>query len=333
MMLLAMLFLLAPSSLARDDLEGQLADCQRELASLRDSSLSRVCRWVADPGKEARQTLKQTVSDFLKATHLSEDQPEVQMTISLSADELVALRRFLLTDEGQSEQIQGILATSMRPLEAKDFLSSVGDEATVIVLVSIVAVCVCYVLWKGVPMWHLAVLVAVTSVAWQWVHLYKLALAKKRAKMAKLADVPSSCMIGKKGWLEALTDVIGIGTNADAKCEAYYETLLVDPLWEVTPLRAITETASHMVLKPLEGAGHSIGLFLERVVAPMPWLWKLPALCIAFLLLLALMLAACGYRLKSMFFCIEPIRKTSQKRSLPYPTEANVIDRIEDSRR
>ena len=34
---------------------------------------------------------------------------------------------------------------------------------------------------------------------------------------------------------------------------------MVDPFWEVTPLKAVTETVTQFVLRPLEVAGTSIG--------------------------------------------------------------------------
>ena len=34
---------------------------------------------------------------------------------------------------------------------------------------------------------------------------------------------------------------------------------MVDPFWEVTPLKAVTETVTQFILQPLEIAGTSIG--------------------------------------------------------------------------
>ena len=36
---------------------------------------------------------------------------------------------------------------------------------------------------------------------------------------------------------------------------------MVDPFWEVTPLKAVTETVTQFILQPLEIAGASIGKF------------------------------------------------------------------------
>ena len=40
-----------------------------------------------------------------------------------------------------------------------------------------------------------------------------------------------------------------------------FQALMVDPFWEVTPLKAVTETVTQFILHPLEIAGTSIGKF------------------------------------------------------------------------
>ena len=125
------------------------------------------------------------------------------------------------------------------------------------------------------------------------------------------------------------------------RCEAYYEALMVDPLWEVTPLRALAETASQVALRPLEMCGASAGAFLADFLAPLPLAWKLPALAVCAAALLLLLLMACGYRVRSplLLLSVEPAARdrgggeaavTAQpppppREPLPYPTEPNEI--------
>ena len=40
---------------------------------------------------------------------------------------------------------------------------------------------------------------------------------------------------------------------------------MVDPFWEVTPLKAVTETVTQFILRPLEIAGTSTGKFVLLV--------------------------------------------------------------------
>ena len=69
---------------------------------------------------------------------------------------------------------------------------------------------------------------------------------------------------------------------------------MVDPLWEVTPLRALTETASQFVLRPLEMMGATVGVFFAEVLAPLPLMWKLPVMVMVAVAVLLVLLMACG---------------------------------------
>ncbi len=61
-----------------------------------------------------------------------------------------------------------------------------------------IAVLSVFFLWRGVAVWKAAVLITVGSVAWTWVHMYKLALSKKQATLSKLGDVPRQCLVEKQ---------------------------------------------------------------------------------------------------------------------------------------
>ena len=71
------------------------------------------------------------------------------------------------------------------------------------------------------------------------------------------------------------------GVNDVNNCEAYYEALMVDPLWEVSPLSALSETAALFVLRPLELLGAAAGVFFRDFLGPIPFIWKVPCLAIA----------------------------------------------------
>ena len=95
---------------------------------------------------------------------------------------------------------------------------------------------------------------------------------------------------------------------------------MVDPFWEVTPLKAVTETVTQFILRPLEIAGTSIGkstilvkiqsirlnekvwilyssgVFFNELIAPIPFFWKVPVLVIGAAIILLLVVMACGYR-------------------------------------
>ncbi len=81
---------------------------------------------------------------------------------------------------------------------------------------------------------------------------------------------------------------------------------MVDPFWEVTPLKAIAETASQFVLRPLEVFGGSVGVFFAELLSPLPVAWKIPVLVIGAAVILLLVIMLCGYRIRSLMFSIEP---------------------------
>ena len=103
---------------------------------------------------------------------------------------------------------------------------------------------------------------------------------------------------------------------------------MVDPFWEVTPLKAVTETVTQFILRPLEVAGTSIGkftilvniqmirlnkqvcilyssgVFFNELIAPIPFFWKVPVLVIGAAIILLLVVMACGYRDKHVVYQI-----------------------------
>ena len=102
------------------------------------------------------------------------------------------------------------------------------------------------------------------------------------------------CLVEKQGWFNSLSDAFyGVLGVKDNKCEVYYEALMVDPFWEVTPLVAVSETLSQFVLRPLEMCGASLGTFFNEILAPMPLLWKIPVLIIGMIIILLVLLMSC----------------------------------------
>ena len=73
----------------------------------------------------------------------------------------------------------------------------------------------------------------IASVPWEWMRLYRSAMARKTA--AKF-NVPEECFTTKmsygaliKWWLR---DTFSF---AESSCSKYYDSVIVDPIWEVTP--------------------------------------------------------------------------------------------------
>lgn len=198
-------------------------------------------------------------------------------------------------------------------------ISFISHEGFIVFQILLLSSLLIFFLWRGVALWRIAVVLVIGSVAWTWIHLYKVALSKKQATLSRLGETPQRCLVEKQGWAAAFKGawysalgeiqsfhlhvfenctpsfIDSISGIQDNKCEAYYEALMVDPFWEITPLKAITETASQFVLRPLEVLGSSIGIFFSGILEPIPIFWKIPVLIVGLIVIVLLLLMGCRY--------------------------------------
>ncbi len=107
----------------------RLFDCEDSLGKVLkekdggggDSYLDRVCQWATSRGSSdgGKDALKKTVKHILEAARLdnaanSGGGAVVDLRFSVSREDLVSLRRFVLNDEGSAERVQDILKSSLR---------------------------------------------------------------------------------------------------------------------------------------------------------------------------------------------------------------------------
>ena len=102
--------------------QNELQKCQKALKEDGEngSYLDQVCRWIGNPGKAGKATLKTTVHNYLKALGLDKAELDIfsgkkdaEVLISLSHTDISNLRHFLLNDDGDEGKIQDILANSI----------------------------------------------------------------------------------------------------------------------------------------------------------------------------------------------------------------------------
>ncbi|CAC5400504.1 CLCC1 [Mytilus coruscus] len=94
-------------------------------------------------------------------------------------------------------------------------------------------------------------------------------------------------------------------------CEKYHTALLVDPLWEITPLMVLSSVITRSLLHPIElffgGIGKSFRLFFNEIPAQ----WQPIMLIVIVLVFLLTIVMLCGYRISlPLILKIEP--KTPQ---------------------
>ena len=177
--------------------------------------------------------------------------------------------------------------------------------------ISLFAICA-YCAIKKVKPWRIAVVIFFSSWGWTWIHLYQLAVAKQQATLSRLSHIPDTCQ--KESWFSALTSIFQ-GESETAKCDAYYSALLVNPVLEATPIRALTEMLSLFILRPLQLLGESLGIYYKTLLDPLPLVWKIPCLLLGTLVLCLLFLLTFRYSITTPFgiVTIEPSSKSKNK--------------------
>ena len=316
--LLLLISLASPPACLTSDLTEQLEEtrleldlCQKKLndQSYLGSVCSKVGTWLT------RDTsLKSSVVKFLdKLSLLSPSQAVVgverDVTVELTSQDIKSLKRFALHGEGSPDHVEQILLNSLIVRETildrtTDFFSQTFAESSmhikanyvIIFQVLVLLLCVVLPLCLGSHKLPVFLLMCLYAVFTTWVKLYYTAAAKKQATLAKLGNIPNSCLLEKQGWMAAVGDFVGGLLNGrQDPCEEYYTAAMVDPAWEVGLVAAVMETVSVCVIIPAETIGTAMGSYYTCLLQPLPWVWKLPVLLLATLSLLFLLLLLCGY--------------------------------------
>lgn len=312
--------------------KSELSECETKLSS--NTYLNQVCSRVGSLlGPKQDPALKTTVQKLLKhfnldSIPLNPDGPPQQKELTLKMDnsDLITLRRFILNGEGSDESVQDVLIRSLIPrennaIDISQYLSNilpggstmsphVRPGLVVSVIVGVVGM-LGLVLYRGVGMFKVVLFIMFLSVTMTWANMYMNAAAKKQATLARLGNVPKACLLEKQGWASASVDFVrGLFNRKVDPCEEYYAAAMVDPLWEVSILDAITETVCQLIIRPCSALGIILGNFYSNIIDPIPFAWKIPVAIIATILLLFLMLLCCGYEISIPFILkIAPHKK------------------------
>ncbi|XP_022089166.1 chloride channel CLIC-like protein 1 [Acanthaster planci] len=132
------------------------------------------------------------------------------------------------------------------------------------------------------------------SVCWNWVYLYKKELAVRISTMHKGQDMPPECMPDKMTWLDSIKEALRKQlTFKKDPCDVYHENVLVDPIYEVPPTRAIVHTLSTMFMEPLKTLGKQVSSFHRELLQDLPYAAWLPALLTVYLSLAVVCVLMC----------------------------------------
>ena len=242
--------------------KSDLSECESKLST--NSYLNQVCSRVGSIlGSGHDPALKTTVHKLLQHLNLDSvplspdgSSREKDLTLKITNNDLISLRRYILNDEGTDSGVQDILIRSLIPREASSSLLSldlpqyfsnllpssgpafsphVRPGLVVAVIIGVVAV-LGLILYRGVAVWKVLLFVVFMSVTMTWANMYMNAAAKKQATLARLGNVPMTCLLEKQGWASAGAEFVKSLFNKKMDpCEEYYAAAMVDPLWEVSP--------------------------------------------------------------------------------------------------
>ncbi|CAG2256306.1 CLCC1 [Mytilus edulis] len=149
-------------------------------------------------------------------------------------------------------------------------------------------------------------LMFLASIPFEYVRLFQTEAAKRMAVMGK--GVPRECYPEQMTITESVRYwmVSQLSWQHDP-CEKYHTAILVDPLWEITPLMVLSSVITRSLLHPIElffeGIGKSLRLFFNEIPAQ----WQPIMLIFIVLVSLLTIVMMCGYKIKLPFILhIEP---------------------------
>ena len=343
------------------DLTDQLNKMKEELnkceAKLSDQSYlgqvcSRVGSWMGkdSSGASVKSTVRKLLTHFDLLSNTLDPKAkgvEKDLVIKFSNQELRALRKFVLNDDGSPEKMEDLLVEAFHLKDSwfdqtSEFVTHTFGATSLhfkanYVIVFQVLILLCGVIlpllltknkWMMIP--YITFFLCIYAVMTTWIRQYYTAAAKKQATLAKHANVPNSCLLEKQGWISAARQIlVGLFDGKVDPCEAYYTAAMVDPAFEVGLISAFIETFSVCIVLPAQTLGLALGSYYNNLLEPLPWFWKVPVLVMATILLLFLLLLTCGYEFRIPFLLsIGPGRKRSKsvKRRLENDTSQSQLE-------
>ncbi|KAL3868652.1 hypothetical protein ACJMK2_041431 [Sinanodonta woodiana] len=149
---------------------------------------------------------------------------------------------------------------------------------------------------------QLIIFMFIVSVPMTWFELYQSEDIKRQTISAQA--VPEECKTAGKDnfWLF----VKSFFSSREHKCSAYWEHLLIDPVWKITPTKAIAVTIVRFFVSPLKDVGASMREFTISVFHDLPiQLYPIAIVMIGLFLFLFLFMS-CGYSLHLPLISISP---------------------------
>ena len=230
-------------------LEVKLSHCQKDLENMPVHCPACAEKTVINASPCDTPYFKKLVRTILGNI---EDRGDHEVTVTASSDDVSTLEKFVTSKDGNVQDVSEVLIRIISNFKGKDDLFDFGQwdtsslsyitKETALILVAVMLMISAVVIfemrtklpWRS-QLWFVLFACFIFSIPWEWYHLYRKAFASKQAQMAK--EIPKQCrpdhelqpLESLKLWLR------NSFTFSDDMCIKYQETLLVDPIWEVSP--------------------------------------------------------------------------------------------------
>ncbi|XP_062598546.1 chloride channel CLIC-like protein 1 [Saccostrea cucullata] len=159
----------------------------------------------------------------------------------------------------------------------------------------------------------LTILTLLISIPFEYMRLYQEQVAKKVAVMK--VGAPRECVPQEMNFLESLKYWINWELSwVHDPCEKYHKAMLVDPLWEISPLLVLWSALVRGILHPIELFFSSIGKSFKLFFSEIPAQWQPFMFILIVFVFVVVMVMSCSYRISLPFILkIEPKTPVTQK--------------------
>ncbi|ELU06457.1 hypothetical protein CAPTEDRAFT_228306 [Capitella teleta] len=323
--------------------EAGCGECKKDLASV-NTAINKCQRELNDSKKLNhiptdfwffKQFISQLVQHF-GSPWGSDDDVFYQMSIKVTRDDLKLLSGFSQGEKIRVQEAHGILSQMVLQVEQMNLSNNpslrlswreeVGHWALIALQVTGSVSAVLLIVWLGstlrvslVLFIRLTVMALLMTIPWTWWHLYLEEIAKRHSDVMK--EVPLACRDVEVSWFRWLSSLYTIRTD---ECYEFQRNLLVDPMWDVPPTKAVAVTLTRFLMEPLEHIALGFKRFIVAMVTDVPVMLYFPLLLFSMFLLFLLLIFLSGYRVDILYlFSLSPGNDQRQRiRSLERENES-----------
>lgn len=303
-----------------EKLMSKLQECEQKVAGIKQGDETFTYR-------EEMPFMKRYINQLME--HFTVDTSESQdyrVTVHLTTEDKLLLKKFVVGEIDKLQEVDEILSRfiinsepALPPLQLNtDWAAAINVEFFIVVIILSAA----WIFVLKASLFKCGLLFVIINTFWNWKRMYQEALAHREAELAKLVDIPSECRPNEPQSLfykfGSLVMKSLFGKDADA-CEKYHKAMGVDPIWQVSPGVALSETIAQFLTHPLGVLGSNIGTFYYNLNENVPWFSYYILLIASLLFGFFFMVAMFKYRIRLPFgiVSIEPAPAAGQISTSP----------------